>query len=171
MSDTAIAQSDPAPKPATWLRVLLIVIAAIEGLEGLFKIPLAFDPPIFAKGWGGIAVGANLVLTLPFALVALFFLIKGDVRRGLCLLAGISLLRWIALVPSAVNNPAYPGTGFPALWQVAEIMIVPLLMLLVIVLAWKNQRLTLAGILAPVPALADWLGMAAFAVVVMIYGF
>jgi hypothetical protein len=174
MSDAAIAQATPATQPSTWLRVLLIVLAAIEGLEGLFKFLLfiARDPEIFGKGWGSYAVGTELALTLPFALLALFFLAKGNVRGGLCFVAGIALLRWISLLPSVVNHPAsFPGSGFPALLQVAQIMIFPLLMLMVIALAWKNERLTLAGILVGLPAVTEWLGVAAFAIGVMIYGF
>ena len=173
-ADAAIAQANPATQPSTWLRVLLIVIAAIEALEGAFKVPLLIeqDPAIFGKGWGSYAVGTELALTLPFALLALFFLGKGDFRRGVSFVAGIALLRWISLLPSVVNHPAsFPGSGFPALLQVAQIMIFPLVMLLVIALAWKNERLTLAGMLATVPTFANWLSIAAFAVGVMIYGF
>jgi hypothetical protein len=175
MSDTAAApQAELAGRPATWLRVLLIVIAAVEGLEGLFKLPLVIerDPVIFGKGWGSYAVGAELVLTLPFALVALFFLIRGDFRRGIGFIAGIALLRWISLLPSVVNHPAsFPGSGVPGLVQVLQTMVFPLLMLMVIALACKNERLTLAGILASLPAVTNWLGIAAFAVGVAIYGF
>ena len=86
---------------------MLIVIAVVEGLEGLFKLPLVIerDPVIFGKGWGSYAVGAELVLTLPFALAALFFLIKGDFRRGIGFVAGIALLRWISLLPSVREPP------------------------------------------------------------------
>jgi hypothetical protein len=175
MSDTLTApQADLAGRPATWLRALLIVIAVVEGLEGLFKIPLLFagDPDVPGKGWGGWAVSTELALTLPFALAALFFLLKGDVRRGIGFIAGIALLRWISLLPSVVNHPAsFPGSGFPGLVQVLQIMVFPLLMLMVIALACKNQRLTLAGSLASLPAVTNWLGIAAFAVGVAIYGF
>lgn len=175
MSDTVTApQAGVAAQPAIWLRVLLIVIAAVEGLEGLFKIPLLIeqDPVIFGKGWGSVAVGTELALTLPFALLALFFLLKGDFRRGVSFVAGIALLRWISLLPSVVNHPAsFPGTGFPALLQVAQVMVFPLLMLMVIALACKNERLTLAGLLASLPAITNWLSMLAFAAAVAIYGF
>jgi hypothetical protein len=174
MSDTAMAQNAAATEPSTWLRILLIVIAAIESLEGVFKIPLLIeqDPVIFGKGWGSIAVGTEMALTFPFALAAMIFLLKGDFQRGVSFVAGIALLRWISLVPSVVNHPAsFPGSGFTGLMQVAQIVISPLLMLMVIALAWKNERLTLAGILVTFPTFANWLGIAVFAIGVMIYGF
>jgi len=175
MSDTAtVPQAGLAARPATWLRVLLILIAVVEGLEGLFKIPLllAGDPEIPGKGWGGWAVTSELALTLPFALVALFFLIKGDIRRGVCFVAGIALLRWISLLPSLVNHPAsFPGSGISGVIQVLQMMVFPLLMLMVIALAYKSERLTLAGILASLPAITNWLGIVAFAIGVAIYGF
>ena len=175
MSDTVIApQADLAGRPAAWLRICLIVIAVVEGLEGLFKIPLLFagDPDVPGKGWGGWAVSTELALTLPFALAALFFLIKNDFRRGVGFLAGIALLRWISLLPSVVNHPAsFPGSGVMGLVQVLQIMVFPLLMLMVIALACKNERLTLAGLLVTLPTLANWLGIVAFAIGVAIYGF
>ena len=175
MSDTVAApQADLAARPGIWLRTLLIVIAVVEGLEGLFKIPLVIerDPVIFGKGWGSYAVGAELVLTLPFALAALFFLSKGDFRRGIGFVAGIALLRWISLLPSVVNHPAsFPGSGFSGAVQVLQIVVFPLLMLMVIALACKNERLTLAGTLASLPAVTNWLGILAFGIGVAIYGF
>ena len=175
MSDTAAApQADLPAQPAIWLRTLLIVIAVVEGLEGLFKIPLVIerDPVIFGKGWGSYAVGAELALTLPFAVAALFFLLKGDFRRGIGFVAGIALLRWISLLPSVVNHPAsFPGPGFSGVVQILQIMVFPLLMLMVIALACKNERLTLAGTFASLPAVTNWLSILAFGIGVAIYGF
>jgi hypothetical protein len=169
MSDAAIVQANPATRPSTWLRVLLIVIAALEALEGMFKLPLAFDPLFYGKGWDAVPHGIGLVLSLPFALAAMFFLIKGNVRRSLYFLAGISLTRWIALLPSLVNY-SYPYSMLPVLTQV-QAVVFPLLMLMVVVFAYRNERLTLAGLLVGLPAITDWLGMLAFAAAVMIYGF
>ena len=50
-------------------------------------------------------------------------------------------------------------------------MIFPLLMLMAIALCWKNERLTLAGILASLPTLTNWLGVVIFAISIAIYGF
>ena len=50
-------------------------------------------------------------------------------------------------------------------------MVFPLLMLMVIALACKNERLTLAGLLASLPTITNWLGIVAFAIGVAIYGF
>jgi hypothetical protein len=172
MSDNATAPQ--TAQPSKWLRTYLIVIAVVEGLEGLFKIPLLLsgDPDVPGKGWGGWAVSCELALTFPFAMIALFFLIKGDIRRAIAFVAGIGLLHWISLVPSLVNHPAeFPGSGFMGLFQVAQMMVFPLLMLMAIALCWKNQRLTLAGILASLPTIANWLGIVAFGIGVAIYGF
>lgn len=173
MSDTLAAQAGPAT-PATGLRAYLIVIAVVEALEGLFKVPILFsgDPEIPGPGWGGWAVTSELALTLPFALAALLFLRRHDFRRAVPFIAGIGLLRWISLLPSLVNHPAdFPGTGFYGLFLVAQVMVFPLLMLMAMALCWKNERLPLAGLIATVPTIANWLGVAAFAVSVAIYGF
>ncbi len=173
MSDTLTAQAGPAT-PATGLRAYLIVIAVVEALEGLFKVPILFsgDPEIPGPGWGGWAVTSELALTLPFALAALLFLRRHDFRRAVPFIAGIGLLRWISLLPSLVNHPAdFPGAGFYGLVLVAQVMVFPLLMLMAMALCWKNERLPLAGLIATVPTIANWLGVAAFAVSVAIYGF
>ena len=124
------------------------------------------------KGWGGWAVTSELALTLPFALIALFFLIKSDFRRGIAFVAGIGLLKWISLLPSLVNHPAeFPGSGFVGAYQVLQMMIFPLLMLMAIALCWKNERLTLAGFIAGLPTIAQWIGVVIFAIGIAIYGF
>lgn len=175
MSDTAAApQAIAVPRPSNWLRTILIVLAIIEGLEGLFKLPLLFagDPDVPGKGWGGWAVTSELALSFPFALIALVFLIKGDMRRAIAFIAGLGLLKWISLLPSLVNHPAdFPGAGIMGLFQVAQVMVFPLLMLMAVALCWKNERLVLAGMLSTLPTLANWLGIAAFAIGVAIYGF
>ena len=57
MSDTLAAQAGPAT-PATGLRAYLIVIAVVEALEGLFKIPVLFSGD--AVFWGGAVVLQNV---------------------------------------------------------------------------------------------------------------
>ena len=170
MSDTLTAPTAPAT-PATGLRAYLIVIAVVEALEGLFKIPILFggDPEIPGPGWGGWAVTSELALSFPFALAALFFLRTHDLRRAIPFIAGIGLVRWISLLPSLVAD--FPGAGIFGLVMVAQVMVFPLLMLMAIALCWKNERLPLAGLIATVPTIANWLGVAAFAVSVAIYGF
>lgn len=175
MSDIVTApHADAAARPSTWLRTYLLVIAIVEGLEGLGKIPILFsgDPEVPGPGWGGWAVTSELALTLPFAMIALFFLIKRDFRRAIPFVAGIGLVKWISLLPSLVNHPAsFPGSGFMGAYQVVQMMVFPLLMLMALALCWKNQRLALAGFIAGLPTIAQWIGVAIFAVGIMIYGF
>lgn len=175
MSDTLAPAAPTAPAtPATGLRAYLVVIAVVEALEGLFKIPILFggDPEIPGPGWGGWAVTSELALSFPFALAALFFLRTHDLRRAIPFIAGIGLVRWISLLPSLVNHPAdFPGAEIHGLVVVAQVMVFPLLMLMAIALCWKNERLPLAGLIATVPTIANWLGVTAFAVSVATYGF
>jgi hypothetical protein len=174
MSNAAVAPRLDAARPSNWLRAYLIVIAIVEGLEGLGKIPILFagDAEVPGKGWGGWAVMSELALTLPFALIALFFLIKSDFRRGIAFVAGIGLLKWVSLLPSLANHPAeFPGSGFMGAYQVVQMMIFPLLMLMAIALCRKNERLTLAGYIAGLPTVAQWVGVVIFAIGIAIYGF
>jgi len=170
MSNVIAAPKTDAAEPSRWLRVYLIVIAIVEGLLGLGKIPLllAGDAEVPGKGWGGWAVTSELALTLPFALIALFFLVKSDIRRAIPFVAGIGLLGWISMLPSLAD---FPGKDFFAIYQVFRTMVLPLLMLMAIALCWKNERLTLAGLIAGIPSVLELLGIVIFAIGVAIYGF
>ncbi len=174
MSTVIAAPQTGVAQPSRWLRIYLIVIAIVEGLEGIGKIPILFsgDAEVPGPGWSGWAVTSELALTLPFALVALFFLVKRDVRRAIPALAGIGLVKWISYLPSLAIHPAeFPGPGFMGVFMAMQMTVFPLLMLMAIALCWKNQRLALAGILASVPTIAHWLGVVAFGIGVAIYGF
>jgi len=174
MSNVIAAPKTDAAEPSRWLRVYLIVIAALNALGGLRDVALLFtgDPDVPGNGWGGWAVTSQLALTTPFAMIAIFFLVKRDLRRAIPFIAGIGLLEWISYLPSIVNHPAnFPGTGIIGALLFAKMMIFPLLMLMAIVLACKNQRLVLAGVIASLPSIANWLMVVAFGVSVAIYGF
>ena len=161
--------------PAIWLRTLLIVIAVVEGLEGLFKIPLVIerDPVIFGKGWGSYAVGAELVAHLAVRARGVVLSDQGRFpprhrlrRRHRA--AALDLAAAVGREPSGlVSGLGLFGLSFRSL----QIMVFPLLMLMVIALACKNERLTLAGTLASLPAVTNWLGIVAFGIGVAIYGF
>ena len=174
MSGTAAPAADTAAPPTRWLRAFLIVVAILEALDGITKMIILFggDPEVPGPGWGGWAITSELALSFPLAMVALFFLIKRDLRRAIAALAGIGLVRWISLLPSVAIHPAeFPGTGLIGLVVYMQVMIFPLLMLMALALCWKNERLTLAGILTSLPTITNWLGVAAFAISIAIYGF
>ena len=174
MSNVIAAPESDTAKPSGWLRAYLIVIAVLEVPGGLIKIPVLFggNPDVPGPGWGGWAVTSELALTLPFALIALVFLIRSDDRRAISFIAGISMLKWISLLPSFVNHPLeYPGMSFVVVDVVFRMLIWPVLAAIIFILCWKNERLALAGVLAGLPTVMETLGMALFAIAVMIYGF
>jgi hypothetical protein len=174
---TAVPQAEtgkPSNKPSRWLRIYLIVIAVIAALGGLVQIPALLsggpatvDPDQYV--WAG---RAWLGLTSPFGLIALFFLIRGDYRRAIPFIAGIGLLKWIWMLPAFMTHElAFPGLSFLFVDAVFQMLIWPMLAVVVFILCWKNERLTLAGFLAGLPPAMEALGMALFAIAVMIYGF
>jgi hypothetical protein len=132
----------------------------------------AGDPDVPGNGWGGWAVTSQLALTAPFAAIAIFFLAKRDLRRAIPFIAGIGLLEWISYLPSIVNHPAnFSGNGIVGALLFAKMMIFPLLMLMAIALVCKNHRLVLAGVIASLPSIANWLMVVAFGVSIAIHGF
>ncbi len=174
MTDVVTAPEAGASRQPGWLIVVLVIVAALNALGGLRDAAILFagDPDVPGTGWGGWAVTSQIALTAPFAMIAIFFLIKRDLRRAIPFIAAIGLLEWISYLPSVVNHPAnFPGTGITGVLLFAKIMIFPLLVLMAIALACKNQRLVLAGLIASLPSIANWLMVVAFGISVAIYGF
>ncbi len=174
MTDTITAPEAGAIRQPAWLIIYLIVVAALNALGGFRDMAILFtgDPDVPGTGWGGWAVTSQLALTAPFAAIALFFLIKRDLRRAIPFIAGIGLLEWISYLPSIVNHPLdLRGGGYMGVVLGAKLTIFPLLMLMAIALACKNQRLILAGLVASLPSIANWLMVVTFGIGVAIYGF
>jgi hypothetical protein len=161
----------PAPG---WARGLLIAVAALESLGAVRDFPLLFAAPeqFFGQGLGGWIIAAKLVLAPVAAVAAFIFAGSGRTREAILALAGVIFLTWLNTMPSVVlHGVDFAGTLPVALQGLFQIILVPLLVLVIVALALRQQYLSLAAVLASLPTIAGIVSVVAFAIGVSIYGF
>jgi hypothetical protein len=163
-----------APSHQRRIRIALIVIAAIGSLGALWDIPgifYDFNPttPLgkFAQTLGRV----GYVLAVPLALAALYFAFASRLRLAIAAIAIRILVTWLCDLPSiAIHGLEWSLTlgGIQvACYQIGA----PLIALAALYLARRNERLGLATLLVALPTIFFWLGVLAFAISAMIYGF
>jgi hypothetical protein len=163
-----------APTRDRRIRIVLIVIAAIESIGALRDIPAIFydfnpTTPLvkFAQTLGSV----SLALAVPLALAALYFACARRLRLAIAAIAIRILVTWLCDLPSIAIHGLEWSLTFGGL-EVAGYQIgAPLIALAALYLARRNERLGLATLLVALPTIFFWLGVLAFAVSVMIYGF
>ena len=165
----------PAPPLPRWLRFGLIAIAALETLAAVLFFPAIFysyEQPtalIAVSQWLG---KLRLALSPLVAGTALYFSIRGDVRRAILALGALALLAWLSGLPNiAIHGPEIFSTGTPA-WQVAmQKFVNPFAAALAILFAVQNRRLAAAAMLVSVPTLVALTSFVAFSLGVGLLGF
>jgi hypothetical protein len=166
------AASGPARRDRT--RAVLLGVAIFELITSLSGLAVLFGEDTDVPGMtpAGLAIGATILLIPLFAIAALVLAWKGQTARAIMAVAGVVLLKWASYLPSlALNWADFPGGGVTGGFEVAQIVLFPLLALAAIVLAWRNERFGLAAGLVAIPTIVDIIGIAAFAVAVIMYGF
>lgn len=171
MTDLSAAKSTMSV-PA-WLRVMVLVVAALELLGGLrdFPILLGDTSQIPGPGVGGFIIKAKIALQPVVAALAVIFAIAGRLRYALIALGVVILLTWANYMPSVFLHGLDAGDGLGGVWTLFQIVLAPLIAATIIALAIRDQHLTLAAALAVLPTLVGVLGVLAFAIGVGIYGF
>lgn len=163
-----------APASAGRLRLVLILLAVLETL-GIFSTVAVLSGDLSdvpGRSFGGALVLLELVLTPVFAVAALIFAIRGNLRFAIVAIAGIAFLVALSYLPSAVLHGLHQdGSGLHGLHATAKLTLFPLLALAAIALALRNERLGLATALASVPMIAGVLGFVAFGLGVGLHGF
>jgi len=163
-----------APSRHRRIRIALIVIAAIESLGALRDIPAIFydfnpTTPIgkFAQALGSV----DHVLAVPLTLAALYFAIASRLRLAIAALAIRILVTWLCDLPSIAIHGIEWSLTFGGIQVAGYQLGAPLIALAALYLARRNERLGLATLLVALPTIFFWLGVLAFAISVMIYGF
>jgi hypothetical protein len=163
-----------APSRHRRIRVALIVIAAIESIGALRDIPAIFydfnpTTPLgkFAQALGSV----DHVLAVLLTLAALSFAFASWLRLAIAALAIRMLVTWLCDLPSIAIHGLEWSLSFGGI-QVAGYQIgAPLMALAALYLARRNERLGLATLLVALPTIFFWLGVLAFGISAMIYGF
>jgi hypothetical protein len=171
---TTFADKDSAPSHR-WLRLLLVLVAALEFLDALSGVQNVFTdyhhdttPLRVAQALTSI----NLALAPLLAGAALIFAALGNIRYAILALAAATLATWVLdSLPSIALRGVTLGLDFGALVEVFLYFVAPVAAAAAAILALKDTRLPLATLLACLPALAKWIGFVAFFIAIMIYGF
>jgi hypothetical protein len=163
-----------APTGHRRIRVVLIVIAAIESIGALRDIPAIFEDfgpttPLgkFAQTLGSV----DQVLAVPLTLAALYFAIARHLRLAIAAIALRVLVTWLCDLPSIAIHGIEWSLTLGGLEVFGYQIGAPLIALAALYLAWRNKRLGLATLLVALPTILFWLGVIVFAISVMIHGF
>jgi hypothetical protein len=165
---------DTAPSHR-WLRLLLVLVAALEFLDALSGVQNIFidyhhDTTLlrFAQALASI----NLALAPLLAGAALIFTALGKIRYAVLALAALTLVGWVlSSLPSIAIHGIKFSLEFGDLEGLFYYFVVPVVAAAAALLALKDKRLALASVLACLPALAKWIGLVVFIITIMIYGF
>ena len=171
---TTPAGTDAAPS-RRWLRVLLVLVAALEFLDALSGVQNIFtdyhhDTTLlrFAQALTSI----NLALSPLLAGATLIFAALGKIRYAILAFAALVLAGWLLeSLPSMAIHGVTLSLDFGSLEELFYYFVAPVAGATAALLALKDQRLPLATLLACLPALFKWIGLVVFFIAIMIYGF
>ena len=172
---TTIATTDTAAPSHRWLRVGLVLVAALEfldALSGVENIFTDYQHPTALLRFAQTLTSIKLALAPLIAGAALVFAGMGNLRRAILALALLVVVGWLLDgLPSIAIHGLTLTFNFAGLEELSHYFLFPASALAGAALALKDQRLGLAGLLVSVPTLLNWAGVVAFTVAIMMYGF
>lgn len=177
MNDPASPASPAPPRPGlvpNWLEVILIVATALQLMEGLSGIAGLFAETgdTSPAGANDVALVAMVAIKFALAAIALAALIRKRFRGAILAMAAMIAAAWLGDMPSVVRHGLdLRGSLVVNAEMIFRVFICPVLAVMAAILALKNERIALAGILVCVPVAMSIIGVIAFAIGVMIYGF
>ena len=150
-------------------------------LSGLILLGALSDFPAIFFDYGHtdrLVIFAQRLTSLKLALApviagaALYFAITRKLPHAIVALATLMLVNWLTELPSiAIHGMEMKNGGITSLVIAAQRFLYPLLAVAAMAAALRNERLMTATVLTAIPTIVQWLGVAAFAVGVAIYGF
>jgi hypothetical protein len=171
---TVAADRPEQTSPPRYLRIALIVIAAVEAIGALMGVPgifYDFNPTTPLEKFAQLLTSADLVVAVPITLAALYFAVAGRLRYAIAAIAIRVLVTWLSDLPSFWIHGIEWSLSYGGISVAGYQIGAPLTALAAIYLARRNERLGLATLLVALPTIFTWLGVLAFAISVMIYGF
>ena len=171
---TTIADTDAAPSHR-WLRVLLVLIAALEFLEALADVQNIFIDRHHETALLRFAPGLTsiqLALSPLLAGAALIFAALGNIRYAVLALAALTLTAWVlgALPTIAIHGMSF-SLDYSSFEGIVLFIVAPLVTVAAAFLAFKDKRLSLAALLISLPFLFKWIVLVLFIITVFMYGF
>jgi hypothetical protein len=171
----------PAAEPAARatrdqvLRLIIALVALIEGVRGLTDLPILFDDIAKIPGFSiyGLMTIASIVMH-PIAGFASFdFALTRRLRHALVTLAAFILWAWASEMSTVFRDGLQLGGGdaFVVSLMAFKTFAPPLIALGAIAAARRNRHLTAATVAVMLPTLVDAAAIVAFAVAVSLHGF
>ncbi len=163
----------PAPAPRLMgLRMVLIILAAVELFDGLSSVLILFgDMSHIGSGLGGGLIKARLAAHPVLAAAAIAFAAMGRVRHAIIALGTVIIMSWLSDMPSIVLHGLGLKGAFSIVETTAKIIAFPLIAACAIAYAAHNEHLGRATLLVAIPTLFNVVMVIGFAIGVMIYGF
>lgn len=164
-----------APAPHRWLRIILAVVALIEFADALASASNIFVDYHHDTAYLRFAqalTSVKLALAPLVAGAAAVLAVIGRPRGAIAALATLALLAfalddvWSIPIHGFELKPNFGGVD-----AAAHHIVFPLAAIAAIVLAVKDRQLALATALVCLPTMFNWLGVLAFAISVLLYGF
>ena len=171
---TAPADAIALPPRHPVLRTMLAIVAAIElvgALTGLASLFYEYGHATPLLIWAQRATSVKLVLAPIIAAAALVLAAMGRLRNAIVALAALMLVAWASDLPSIAIHGLELSADFGGALAVLARFGYPLIGVAALILALRNQRLVLAGVLVSLPTIVAWAGVVAFAIAVSIHGF
>src|SRR5262245_41706500 len=170
---TTVASTDAAPSHR-WLRVLLVLISALELLDALPGIQNVFtdyhhDTALlrFAQGLTSV----RLALSPLLAGAVLILAAVGKIRNAILTLGALILTIWLTdSLPAIAIHGFRLKADFGALEDFVLYIFAPAAAVTAAILALKG-RLSLAGAIVSLPFLFKWITGVIFVSALLIYGF
>lgn len=171
---STIASADAAP-PHRWLRIGLAVVAALEFLDaisGVQNIFTEYHHDTVLLRFAQTLTSIRLALAPVIAGVALLYAAWGNIRGAIVALTALVLTVWLLDdLPSIAIHGFELSAGIGGMLAFVQHFVFPASAIAGAALVLKNRRLQLAGLLVSVPTIVNWVGVVAFTIAVMIYGF
>jgi hypothetical protein len=163
------------PPPHRWLRLALVVVAALELLDALTSMHNIFTDYHHQTAllrFAQALTSVQLALAPFIAAAAFIFALRGRLRHAILALAALALMVWLLDDVSSFPIHGFEfSMSFGGMVVFAHHFAFPVAAVAGAALAWKNRRLALAGLLVSLPAIVKWIGVAVFTISIMMYGF
>ena len=171
---TTIANTPTAPSHR-WLRIGLVLIAALEFLDALSGVQNIFtdyhhDTTLLR--FAQTLISIRLALAPVISGAALVFAALGNIRRAIFALAVLVLTVWLLDgLPDMAIHGLRLSFDYGGVESFAHGFIFPVAALAAVALTLKDQQTGLAGLLVSLPTLFNWIGVVVFIITVMIHAF